>query len=125
MKLLIMKFSPLSCHFVDVLPKFVSSFNNSYHRCIGMAPSQDTESDVLAIWKRLKEKGGQIRRVKPKFRVRQHVRISKEKMRFAKGTEQYNTTEIFKINKVILRTTRPVYELIDLNKHTHRRSVLR
>jgi hypothetical protein len=63
---------------IDVLPKFVRSYNNSY-RSIGMAPSQVTESDILAIWKRLKEEGGRIRKVKPKFRVGQHVRISKEK----------------------------------------------
>jgi hypothetical protein len=101
--------------FSDVLPKFVRSYNNSYHRSNGMVPSQVTESHVLAIWKRLKEKGGRIRTVKPKFRFGQHVRISKEKMRFVKVAEQNYTTEIFKINKVILRTPRHVYELIYFN----------
>jgi hypothetical protein len=36
-------------------------------------------------------------------------------MHFAKGAEQNYTTEIFKINKVIRREPRPVYELEDLN----------
>ena len=49
-----------------------------------------------------------------KFRVGQHVRISKEKMKFAIGSEQNYTTEIFKINKVVYRTPRPVYEMEDL-----------
>jgi len=42
------------------------------------------------------------------------VRISKEKMKFAKGGEQNYTTEIFKVRKVVHRTPRPVFELEDL-----------
>ena len=45
-----------------------------------------------------------------------HVRISREKMKFAKGAEQNYSLEIFRINKVIQRSKRPVYELDDLNK---------
>jgi len=50
-----------------------------------------------------------------KFKVGQHVRTSKEKARFAKGSEQNYAYEIFRIVKVILRTPRPLYELEDLN----------
>ena len=46
----------------------------------------------------------------------QHVRISKEKMKFVKAAEQGYSTEIFRIIKVIRRTPRPVYELEDLNE---------
>ena len=42
------------------------------------------------------------------------MRISKEEMKFAKGGEQNYTTEIFKIRKVVYRTSRPVFELEDL-----------
>jgi len=42
------------------------------------------------------------------------VRISKEKMKFAKGGEQNYTTEIFKVRKVVHRTPRPVFEHEDL-----------
>jgi len=52
---------------------------------------------------------------KVKFSVGQHVRISKEKMKFAKSDEQTFSTEIFRITKVIERRPRPVYELEDLN----------
>jgi len=48
--------------------------------------------------------------------VGQHVRISKEKMKLKKGAEENFSREIFRINKVIKRTSRPVYELEDLNK---------
>jgi transcription initiation factor IIE alpha subunit len=93
--------------FLDVLPKFVAEYNDSVHRSIDMSPSQVTESDVLAIWKRLNGKSKRIRKVMPKLQVGQHVRISKEEMRFAKGAEQNYTTEMFKINKVIRREPPP------------------
>ena len=81
-----------------------------------MAPSRVTDSDVLDIWKRMNVEHGRIRVARPKYRVGQHVRISKAKMRFAKGAEQNYTTEIFRIIKVVPRKPRPVYELEDLNK---------
>jgi hypothetical protein len=55
----------------------------------------------------LSNRDGQISR-------RQHVRISKEKMKFVKAAEQNFSTETFRIVKVIDRTPRVVYEL-DLN----------
>ena len=50
-----------------------------------------------------------------KFKVGQNVRISKEKMKFAKGSEQNYTDEIFRMVKFIHRTHRPEYELEDMN----------
>jgi hypothetical protein len=44
------------------------------------------------------------------------VRISKEKMKFAKGFEQNFSKEIFRMAKVIEMQPRPVYELEDLNE---------
>ena len=46
----------------------------------------------------------------------QHVRISKENMKFSKRAEQNYSQEILRIIKVIHRSPRPVYELEDLNK---------
>ena len=101
--------------YIDVLPKFVRAYD-TVHSTTGMAPSRVTESDVLAIWKRMNRRRRRIRVAKVKFSVEQHVRISKEKMKFAKGGEQTFPTEIFRITKVIERRPRPVYELEDLNK---------
>ena len=56
-----------------------------------------------------------VRFAKATFRVGKHVRISKEKMKFAKGAEQNFSTDIFRIAKVIERRPRPLYELDDLN----------
>jgi hypothetical protein len=102
--------------YVDVLPKFVKAYNNTVHTSIGMAPSEVSDRDILTIWKRMQKKEQRIRRAQAKFRVGQHVRISKEKMIFAKGAEQNYSTEIFKIIKVIRKSPRPVYELEDLNQ---------
>ena len=78
-----------------------------------MAPSRVTDSYDLAIWKRINRR--RIRVAKVKFTEGQHVRISKEKMNFAKGGEQNFCTEIFRITKVIEMLPRPVYELEDFN----------
>jgi hypothetical protein len=39
---------------------------------------------------------------------------SVKKMKFSKGGEQNYTREIFKINEIVCRSPRPVYELEDL-----------
>jgi len=64
----------------------------------------------------MNKKQGKIPIAKPRFRVGQNVRISKEKTKFAKGGEQNYSTEVFRIIKVIRRTPRPAYELEDLNQ---------
>jgi hypothetical protein len=72
---------------IDVLPKFVEVYNKSVHSPTGMAPSKVSDRDILAIWKSLQQRGRRIRRAQVKFHVGQHVRISREKMIFAKGSE--------------------------------------
>ena len=80
-----------------------------------MAPADVRDTDVLTIWNKMQGKAALTRSLSnPTFRVGQHVRISKEKMKFAKSGEQNYTTEIFKIRKVVYRTPRPVFELEDL-----------
>ena len=60
-------------------------------------------------------RNSRVRVGKVKSDMGQHVRISKEKIKFPKGSEHNYTEEIFRIVKFILRTARPVYELEDLN----------
>ena len=79
-----------------------------------MAPSKVTDSDVLAIWKKMNKKIRRVRTIGAKFTVGQHVRISKEKMKFTEGAEENFSREIFRINKDIKIIHRPVYELEDL-----------
>ena len=81
-----------------------------------MAPSRVTDSAVFAIWQRMNKHTHRVRIISARFRVGQHFRISKEKMKFKKGAEENFSRETFRINKVIKRTPRPVYELEHLNK---------
>jgi len=74
-----------------------------------------TDSDVLGIWKKMEARRLGVPVAKATFRVGQHVRISKEKMKFAKSAEQNFGTEIFRIANVIERRSRTLYELEDLN----------
>jgi hypothetical protein len=80
-----------------------------------MAPAAVTEKYVLDIWTRMNAKKSRVRVGRVKFDVGQRARSSKEKMIFAKGSEQNYTDEIFRIVKVICRTPLPVYELEDLS----------
>ena len=100
--------------YIDVLPKFVEAYNDTVHSATGMASSKVTDSD-LAIWRKI-NKNIHVRSIWANFRVGQHVHISKEKMKFTKGAEHIFSQEIFRINKVIKWTPRPVYKLEDLNK---------
>jgi len=101
--------------YIDVQSKFVKGHNATVHSTTGMAPADVRDTDVLTIWNKMRGKADRARRLsKLKFLVGQHVCISKEKMKFAKGGEQNYTTEIFKVRKVVHRTPRPVFELKDL-----------
>jgi len=64
----------------------------------------------------MQKRRGKVRVIIARFNVVQHVRISKEKAKFAKYAEQNFSTENFRIIKVIHRSPRPVYELEDLNR---------
>ena len=104
--------------YIDVLRLFVRGYNDTFHSATGMAPSKVTEADILAIWNKMRTRHSAIRSAIVLHSVGQHVRISKEKLKFTKGGEQKYTTEIFRLSKVIRRISRPVYELQDLlGKH--------
>jgi hypothetical protein len=100
--------------YIDVLKDFVTGYD-TVHDATGIAPARVSDKDVLAIWWRMRKKARRVHFVRAKYSVGQLVRISKEKVKFAKSAEQNFTTEIFRIIKVIDRSPRPVYELEDLN----------
>ena len=83
--------------YIDVLPRFVRGYNDRVHSATGMAPSKVTDADILAIWNKMRTRHSAIRSATVRYSVGQHVRISKEKLKFAKGGEQNYTTEIFRI----------------------------
>ena len=65
------------CYF-DVLDDIVDEYNNTYHKTIKMKPI-DVKSDSFAEYNEESNEKG------PKFKVGDHVRISKFKNVFVKG----------------------------------------
>ena len=80
---------------VDVLDDIVDNYNNAFHRIIGMKPT-DVKPDS-------------------KFKVGDHVKISKYKNIFAKGYTLNCPEEVFVISKI--KNTVPwAYVISGLNK---------
>ena len=68
-----------SVRYIDVLQAFMRSYNDTYHRSIGMAPSEVNSTNQETVWQRLY---GHESVGTPKFRVGDRVRISKAKRHF-------------------------------------------
>ena len=101
--------------YINVPWKFFKTYNDTVQLTTGMAPTRVTDADVLAIWRRMEAKRQSVRVVMDKFRNGQHVRIRKEKMKFAKVSEHNFITEIFRIIKAIHKRPRRIYNLEDLH----------
>ena len=97
--------------YIDVLPKLVKSYTNTYHRSIKMKPSQVTKANEAKVWETLY--GDDVhKRVRFKFQVGDRVRISKVKRIFEKSYLPNFTEEMFTVYKQIARQV-PVYQLKD------------
>ena len=83
-----------SVRYVDVLQAFMRSYNDTYHRSIGIAPSEVTRTNQETVWQRLY---GHESVGIPKFRFGDRVLISKAKRHFEKGYMANWTEELFTI----------------------------
>ena len=93
--------------YFDVLDDIVNKYNNTVHRTIKMKPI-DVTSDSYA------EYNEDFNKKDPKFKVGDHVRISKYKNIFAKGYTQNWSEEVFVVSKI--KNTVPwTYVISDLN----------
>ena len=79
--------------YIDKLDDIVNEYNNIYHRTIKMKPI-DVRSDSFA------EYNEEANKKDPKFKLRDHVRISRYKNVFAKGYKPNWSEEVFVIKKV-------------------------
>ena len=79
--------------YFNVIDDFVNKCNNTVHRTIKMKPI-DVTSDPYAEYNQNSNKKD------PKFKVADHVRISKYKNIFAKGYAPNWSEEVFVINKI-------------------------
>jgi hypothetical protein len=71
--------------YIDVLDKFVKSHNDTLHTVTGLAASKAWNTDILTIWNRMRDRTtGREVAVVAKCGVGQHVRISRENIKFTK-----------------------------------------
>lgn len=95
----------------DILQDLMNEYNKSEHRTIGMAPKDVTHDDEKRLIKMIHGRS-RFSTDRPKFKVNNHVRISKYKSIFEKGYTPNWGTEIFKIASV--ENTSPItYKLKD------------
>ena len=93
--------------YIDKLDDIVGEYNNTYHRKIKMKPVNVKDNTYIDFKKEVNDKD-------PKFKVGDHVRISKYKNIFAKGYTPNWSEEVFVIKKV--KNTVPwTYVINDLN----------
>ena len=93
--------------YIDKLDDIVNEYNNTYHRTIKMKPSDVKDNTYINIDKEVNNKD-------PKFRVGDHVRISKYQNIFAKGYTPNWSEEVFVI-KEIKNSVPWTYVINDLN----------
>ena len=93
--------------YIDKLDDMVTQYNNTYHRTIKMRPIDVKDNTYINIGKEVNDKD-------PKFKVGDHVKISKYKNIFAKGYTPNWSEEIFVVKKI--KNTVPwTYVINDLN----------
>lgn len=102
--------------YVDILQDLLYSYNHSFHRSIKMRPCDVNFNNIMTVWRNLYEKSNSLSEntKKPKYKVGDHVRISKYKHIFQKGYETNWSDEIFIITSIINRKPWVVYTLKDL-----------
>ena len=93
--------------YINKLDDIVDEYNNTYHRTIKMKPVDVKDNTYIDFKKEVNDKN-------PKFKVGDHVRISKYKNIFAKGYTPNWSEEVFVISKI--KNTVPwTYVINDLN----------
>ena len=93
--------------YIDKLDDRINEYNNTYHKTIKMKPIDVKDNTYINIDKEVNDKD-------PKFKVGDHVRISKYKNIMAKGYTPNWSEEIFLIKRI--KNTVPwTYLINDLN----------
>ena len=93
--------------YIDKLDDIVNEYNNTYHRTIKMKPIEVKDNTYIDSIKEVNDKDS-------KFKVGDHVRISKYKNIFAKGYTPNQSEEVFVIKRV-KNTVPQTYVINDLN----------
>jgi len=81
-----------------------------------MPPNKFNPSNIYSLWQRMNSLWAKILLGRVKFKVGDLVKITKEKVKFAKRYKKTFSTEIFLVAKVGKRVPQPVCELTDLQE---------
>ena len=84
--------------YFDIVDDIVDEYNNTYHKAIKMKPV-DIGNDYFAESKGFPEYNEKSNEEDPKFKVGDHIRMSKFKNVFAKGYTPNWSEEIFIVKK--------------------------
>ena len=82
-------------HYLSVLPRLVSAYNNRKHRSLGMAPSEVNPKNEKLVWDRQYKQYLEGRDKRFRFRINDVVRITKVKGQFQHGYQRGWTREKF------------------------------
>ena len=73
--------------YLEVTNKLLTSYN-SVHSTIAMDPSKVSSSNIYSVWQNVNSLRAKIPHGRVRFKVGDLVRITKQKVAFAKGYEQ-------------------------------------
>ena len=107
--------------YIECLPKLVKSYNNTFHRTIGMTPNEasKTKNENLVFSRLIK---GRLPS-KPKFKINNIVRVSRYRGTFDKRYMPNWFEEYYRITE-IKNTISPVYVILDMLNEVFAEDVL-
>ena len=79
--------------YIDKLDEIVAQYNNTYHRAIKIKPVDVKDNTYINVKKEVTDRD-------PKFKVGDHVRISKYKNIFAKGYTPNQSEDVLVVSKM-------------------------
>jgi hypothetical protein len=97
--------------YIDVLPQLFEYYNNKHHRSIKMTPNEASQpANHIKVYENLYDEyfknARQLKKIKPKLKVGDYVRISFLKGVFDKGYHPNWTRQLYKVSAV--HNTTPV-----------------
>lgn len=99
--------------YVDKLQDFVNSYNNTFHRSIGMPPAKLTKEVAKNIWWKLYKPKNTLKHRSYKYKVGDIVRISFLKNTFSREYDERWSGELFSIVHRYRSQGIPLYKLKD------------
>ena len=103
--------------YLEVLPKLILGYNNSFHRSIKMAPNEVNDKNKQQVFLNLygfKEEEGEQSLVKIRFKPGMYVRLVKSKNIFEKGYTSSWSNHICIVDKVFAQIP-PLYQVKNMD----------